>query len=279
MPFTLADTLRVARILAEAARAEIAPRFRNLDPGEVRAKSSASDLVTEADEAAERAIGAALREAFPGCLVVGEEAAERDPGLLDRIGGADLAFIVDPVDGTRNFAAGLPVFQVMTGVCVRGEVAAGVIHDPLGGDWAMALRGEGAWLERPDGRRTDLRAAPPAPLPEMEGVAYWHHLDEPERSRAAAGFPRFSAVGAFRCSAYEYRLLAGGHLHFSLYGKLMPWDHAAGWLIHREAGGHAARLDASPYLPTHTRGGILCAPDRASWGEIREALLGPLPGA
>jgi fructose-1,6-bisphosphatase/inositol monophosphatase family enzyme len=232
--------------------------------------------VTEADEAAERAIAAGLRQAFPGCLVVGEEAAERDPGLLDRIGGADLAFIVDPVDGTRNFAAGLPVFQVMTGICVRGEVAAGssTIRSAATGCWRCAARAPGS-SARTAAARTFARLRPRR-SPRWRGWPTGTTLDEPERSRAAAAFPRFAAVGAFRCSAYEYRLLAGGHLHFSLYGKLMPWDHAAGWLIHREAGGHAARLDASPYLPTHTRGGILCAPDRGSWEAIREALLGPL---
>jgi len=58
------------------------------------------------------------------------------------------------------------------------------------------------------------------------------------------------------------------------YNKLMPWDHAAGWLLHREAGGHSAHFDGSPYLPTHTTGGLLCAPTKASWDAVRAALLG-----
>ncbi len=73
---------------------------------------------------------------------------------------ADLAFVVDPVDGTANFAAGLPLFGVMAAVIVRGEMVAAAIHDPICDDTALALRGEGAWTEAPDGRRTDLRVAP-----------------------------------------------------------------------------------------------------------------------
>ena len=69
-------------------------------------------------------------------------------------------------------------------------------------------------------------------------------------------------------------MIAAGHYAFALYSKLMPWDHAAGWLLHREAGGYAARLDASPYDLTRHTGGLLCTPDRASWQDVRGALVG-----
>ena len=98
-------------VLREAARAEVMPRFRNLASGAVRMKTGPLDLVTEADEAAEAAIEAGLRARFPGCLVVGEEAAVRRSRRCWRpCRGADLAFVVDPIDGTANFAAGLPLF-------------------------------------------------------------------------------------------------------------------------------------------------------------------------
>ena len=140
------------------------PRFRNLGPGTVRTKTDALDVVTEADTAAEAAITAGLLRRFPGAVVVGEEAAAADPSLLGCLGDADLAFVVDPVDGTANFADGLPLFAVMAAALVRGEVVAACIHDPLGDDWALALRGEGAWRETPDGRREALRVAAPAPV-------------------------------------------------------------------------------------------------------------------
>jgi fructose-1,6-bisphosphatase/inositol monophosphatase family enzyme len=147
---TLADILR------DAACAEIMPRFRRLADDAVRTKSGPLDLVTEADEAAERRITAALHTAFPGCLVVGEEATERDASLLRGLASADLAFVVDPVDGTSNFAWGMPLFGCMAAAIRRGEVVGSVIHDPVSGASAMALRGEGAWSEEADGRRHDF---------------------------------------------------------------------------------------------------------------------------
>lgn len=101
MRFSRKDALRIGDILAQAAVTDIMPRFQMLAADQVRRKSSSFDLVTEADEAAERVISDQLRAAFPGCVIVGEEATAKDPALLEGIAAAELAFIVDPIDGTR----------------------------------------------------------------------------------------------------------------------------------------------------------------------------------
>ena len=156
------DLQTVSALLREAGRDKIMPLFRNLADGAVRMKTGPLDLVTVADEAAERRITAGLLREFPGCVVIGEEAASANPDLLRDLPGADLAFVVDPIDGTANFAAGLALFGVMAAVFRRGEIIGAVIHDPVGDDTALALRGEGAWVETPDGRRRDMRVAAPA---------------------------------------------------------------------------------------------------------------------
>jgi fructose-1,6-bisphosphatase/inositol monophosphatase family enzyme len=263
----------VAALLRQAAATEIMPHFRRLAAGAVRAKSGPLDLVTDADEAAERVIAAGLAERFPGCLVVGEEAVAADPALLGRLEGAELAFVVDPVDGTANFAAGLPVFGCMAAAIIRGAIAAAWIYDPLGDDTVMALRGEGAWNESPDGHRHDLQVAAPVPVSQMVASVSWSYMAEPLRSRVASRMPRLRASVGFRCAAHEYRLVAGGHAHALLYNRLMPWDHAPGWLLHREAGGYSARFDGSAYGPLVTGGGLIVAPDRASWEALHAALL------
>ncbi len=273
--FARADLGAVVEILSEAAAIDILPRFRRLEAGDIRAKTGPLDLVTEADEAAERRITAELQARFPGCLVVGEEATAADPRLLDTIAGADLAFVVDPVDGTANFASGLTLFGVMAAIVRRGEIIGGVILDPIGGDVALALRGEGAWTESKDGRTRDMRVAAPVPVADMAGGASWRFLPEPERTRIQHRLDRVAASFAYRCAAHEYRLLAAGHCHYLLYGKLMPWDHAAGWLLHREAGGYSARFDGSPYTVNTLNGGLICTPDRESWLALQAALLAP----
>lgn len=277
MSLSIDALLQVGDILADAARTEIMPRFRKLTTAQVRQKSSPFDLVTDADEAAEALIVDRLSAAFPGVPVIGEEGAHADPGLLDRIATADLAFIVDPVDGTRNFRSGLPLFGVMAAATVRGEVVAGVIHDPVCRDWAYALRGGGAWLRHEDGSRVDLHVAEPAAVSEMEGVVGTTFLPEPLRSTVNGNLSRLATTTWLRCAAHEYRLAAGGHCHLLFYNKLMPWDHAAGWLLHQEAGGYSAHFDGTPYRPTHFSGGLLCAPDEVSWRLAREALLGGPP--
>jgi fructose-1,6-bisphosphatase/inositol monophosphatase family enzyme len=170
MQVTQQDVARITEILAEAARVEIMPRFKALADGDVRHKSSVFDPVTEADEAAERAISAQLRASFPGALIVGEEATSAEPALLERLRDAPLAFVVDPIDGTRNFVAGLPLFGVMAAAIVRGEIRAGVIHDPVCHDTAYALKGEGAWFSREGQAARQLRVAAPAALERMEGI-------------------------------------------------------------------------------------------------------------
>ncbi|MBZ9722789.1 inositol monophosphatase family protein [Mesorhizobium sp. CO1-1-11] len=262
----------LAGILAEAAQAEIMPRFRRLGDGDIRQKTSAADLVTEADVNAERLITARLRDRYPSAMVVGEEACSEDPALLDGLADAELAFTVDPVDGTFNFASGVPLFGVMLAVVVRGETVAGIIHDPVGKDWLIAARGAGSHIRHAHGSMEKVRVAAPVPISQMTGAVSWQYLDEPERSRLARNQTKALSQFAYRCAAHEYRLLASGHAHFVVYNKLMPWDHLPGVLIHQEAGGHAARIDGSAYLPSHVDGGLLVAPDQDSWQELRREL-------
>ncbi|MDQ6433104.1 inositol monophosphatase family protein [Mesorhizobium sp. LHD-90] len=259
-------------LLAEAATVEIMPRWRRLGAEDIRQKTSATDLVTEADVNAERFITARLKERFPTALVVGEEAHAADASVLDGLGDADLAFVIDPVDGTLNFASGMPLFGVMLAVVVKGETVAGIIHDPLGKDFILAVKGGGAFIRHGDARLEPCRVAPPAPVSSMNGAVSWSYTREPERSMLARNQAKFNANFNFRCAAHEYRLLATGNTHFVVYMKLMPWDHLPGTLIHAEAGGYSARLDGSAYLPSHVGGGLLAAPDRESWQEIRRAL-------
>ena len=274
MTFSRADLDRLSNIMAEAAEAEIMPRFRSLEDGGIREKTGALDLVTDADEQAEWRIKEHCAKAFPQALFVGEESVARDKALLSKIRDADLAIIVDPVDGTSNFAWGLPLFGVMAGVVSRGETVAGLIYDPVGRDWHKGLKGQGARGESATGRTRELRVAKPDALSEMTGLSSWYLMPEPQRQRTVANLAKTKACFNYRCAAYEYRLISEGLVHFTLHYKLMPWDHAAGVLIHQEAGGFSALLDGTPYDATRHEGGIISAPDRATYDLIRRELVG-----
>jgi len=267
------DVTTLADLLRRAAKAEILPRFRRLGSDDVRAKSEATDLVTEADLQAERMIKAEAAALWPDAVFIGEESVAADPDLLGKLEGADLAIVVDPVDGTFNFASGIPAFGVMASVVSKGETVAGIIYDPMGDDWVMAEKGGGAWLRRPGGEAERLAVAAPVALEEMVGMASTGFLPKPKRSEILANLAKVRFLANYRCAAHEYRAFAGGHVHYLMYNKLMPWDHLAGTLISIEAGAHAARFDGSPYLPHHTSGGLLIAPDKDSWDILRSEVL------
>jgi fructose-1,6-bisphosphatase/inositol monophosphatase family enzyme len=257
---TTIDINALALVLAQAAEAEIRPRFRALAKGDIRTKADANDLVTAADEAAERFISREVKAQFPGVLFVGEESVAADPALLPKLADAELAIVVDPIDGTFNFAAGVPLFGVMAAIVSGGETVGGIIYDPMGDDFVMAEKGGGAW------QTGDHR---PAVRLKTRGAAATSFLDRERRARILGNLAKVAFVSNYRCAAHEYRTFAGGNLHYLMYNKLMPWDHLAGTLIAEEAGAYAARFDGSRYMPHHVEGGLLLAPDKESWEMLR----------
>ena len=273
MNFTARDLHTLAAILREAATTQILPRFRRLRPSQIRIKSGPLDLVTDADLAAEAHITRACEQAFPGALIVGEEAASADPTLIARLADASIAITIDPIDGTANFCAGLPLFGVMAAVVQHGEATAAIILDPITDSWSGALRGQGAHEYAPDDTTASLRVAAPVPLCEMTGMVSWRFMPAALRDRVLANLPRVAQVWDHRCAAHEYRALIAGHSHFVIFNRLMPWDHLPGVLLHSEAGGQAAKFDAAPYRPGDITGGLICAPDERSVQIVYNALL------
>lgn len=267
------DIIRLADILRDASRSETLTRFRRLDSDQVRIKTEAIDLVTEADEAAERQIKAAVAAAWPEALFVGEESVAADPALLDRFDQSDFAIVVDPVDGTANFAAGLPLYATMASVISKGETVAGIIYDPMGDDWVLAEKGGGAWQRRPDGTAKRLQVATAPSLDQMVGYSSIAFLPATTKPTVLANFAKVRVVANYRVAGHEYRTFAAGHAHFICYNKLMPWDHLVGTLISQEAGGYVARFDGSPYLPSHRTGGLIVATDKDNWNLLRREVF------
>jgi fructose-1,6-bisphosphatase/inositol monophosphatase family enzyme len=265
------DAARCIEIVRAAATSEIMPRFRRLRPEDVRTKTAPDDLVTEADIATEDAISRALTKDFPGAHIVGEEAVASDPTLLDQLADAELAFVIDPVDGTWNFAAGLAMFGVILAVLERGETVMGLLYDPVMDDWVVAGKGQGAWLGRPGspaGRRLVLSGA--GPVDTATGLVAPFNFDRQARPRLAAQLTEYGRVDGLRCSCHEYRMLVQGRFRFGLSGQTKVWDHAAGVLALREAGGHCRMLDGRPYRPSITSGRLLVADDAALLDDLSD---------
>ena len=264
------DTEQVAAVMAEVAAEAILPRFRKLAESDIRPKGERGDFATSADLEAERLLARRLSGLLPGSLVVGEEASEAEPELLASIAGPAPVWIVDPLDGTHNFAKGIAHFAVIVALARAGETVAAWIHDPLARRTVAAERGSGAWEA---GRR--LQAAPAVPLAEMRGAIFSKAGRPGVSPRLDEMRSRFAATVNERSAGHVYLALARAECHFALFSRLFPWDHAGGVLIHAEAGGCGACWDGTEYRPTRRAGGLLLAPDAASWQALAELLLAP----
>ena len=268
------DTNRVVEIMRAVSARDILPRFGKLASHDITEKKP-GDLVTTADIEAEASLARDLTALQPGSAVVGEEAAEGDPTIFEALGGEAPVWLVDPLDGTRNFVEGDRRFAVIVAWCVPGQVRAGWIHAPVDGITAWAVAGKGAWMRNGCGHSQRLRVAAPAAVGAMSGSAAGRVRRRMAARRAAGGEApqRLERIG---CVGHEYMDLARGHLHFARYGgRLKPWDHAAGVLIHHEAGGFGALMEGrTPYVATTgiASATLLLAPDEDCWNALHRLM-------
>jgi fructose-1,6-bisphosphatase/inositol monophosphatase family enzyme len=258
--------------MKEVAAEEILPRFRRLDADDIREKGP-GDLVTVADVASERRLTSALGDLLPGSVAVGEEAVAADPELLSRLGKGEAVWVIDPLDGTASFVAGKAVFTVIVALVSGGDCLAGWIYDPNSDELVSALASAGAWR---GGERLAVAPAvePPVEPTEMIGAVARKGLSDAQHRHLGGKFPYHGGPGAPPCAGRDYMDLASGARHFTMYSRLMPWDHVAGVLIHREAGGYAAFSDGAPYATTRLSGPLLVAPDEVSWRALHTYLFG-----
>ena len=266
------DMLGVAQIMREVAAEEILPRWRNLAAGDVQTKSKSGDLVTVADRAAEVALARRLSDVLSGSRVVGEESVADDPDVLQRFRERDPIWVVDPIDGTRNFTQGGTVFDVMVGLVVDGEPVAGWIYAPAEDVLYLGERGSGA--QRRDASGTRAIAAPRGlPLSDLEGILGVNGFvsrgkPDPESVRhLLRGYVRPT------CAGHNYGRILSGESQFLINFSTHPWDHIPGLAIASAAGFHAARHDGAPFDPLDRLGGILVAPGPETWTAIHALLL------
>jgi fructose-1,6-bisphosphatase/inositol monophosphatase family enzyme len=265
---TIPDPRIVADLIRNIALVEVLPRFRQLARHEVREKSP-GDLVTVADEAMEAALAPKLTALLPGSLLVGEEDSARDQTVMQRLASHQPIWIIDPVDGTANFAAGREEFGVMLALVEHDEVLAGWIYEPVHDRMSYAVRGSGAFH---DGRRLS-RPGVENTYRGVLSVGFKGDLNMAQRVQKRRD--RVHPIKSVRCAAIEYMRLARGEVDFVMFSGTMPWDHAPGAAILQELGGTISYFDGKGYRPSGAlqAGGILAARDRATWDEAYKRLL------
>jgi fructose-1,6-bisphosphatase/inositol monophosphatase family enzyme len=208
-----------------------------------------------------------LARIAPEASIVGEEAAELDRDILRRLGGP-LCWIIDPLDGTGNFAAGEGPFGVMVALATHGRPIGAWILDPVGGRFCFAAAGRGAFI---DGRQVAAvgkeRERPSVALSSLLKRRCDRFEEVVRRLR-----PAYRLVDIPRCAAELYPAMIEGACQATLFERTLAWDHAAGVLLLEEAGGRCARLDGADYRTDDDRVGLLVATSRKAWEEVAERL-------
>ncbi len=207
----------------------------------------AINLVTEADIASETAILASLDEDAPGIAVLAEESAAETPEEEEQ----GQQWIVDPLDGTTNFAHGFPFFGTSIALLDRGRPRVGVVYCPMQDELFCALEGAGAWLNGQRIAVTDTRFLLEALV--ATGFPYDIHaaLDQ-ILAQLRSVLPRVRDIRRAGAAALDLAYVACGRLDGFWEMDLKPWDTAAGWLLVTEAGGKVSDFagnDYSPFLP------------------------------
>ncbi|HYD23497.1 MAG TPA: inositol monophosphatase family protein [Croceibacterium sp.] len=255
----------VHALVREVTARVILPRYQKLAEHEISAKL-ADDVVTVADHESEALLAEGLAR-IADLPVVGEEAAFADESVFERLSGD--CWIVDPLDGTRNFARGQPPFGILVAMAAGGEAHSGWIYDCLSGRFCVAQRGQGAFV---DGER--IAARPTGENPPVAAISLLF-TEGSRREAVKAAIADYRQVDVPWCAAEQYPRLALGTNDLSFFERTLPWDHAAGALWLEEAGGKCARPDGSPYrVDQWRRKGLIGAASPALWDGMAERLTG-----
>ncbi len=228
------DISLIREIVTSTAREELLTRFTQVE----RHSKADGSFITEADLAAQQRIQQALAQHYPDFGFLGEEMDAAEQTALLQNADQPL-WVLDPLDGTSNFAANIPFFSVSLALINKGEIVFGVVYDPVQDECFWAQKGSGAFMnEQP------LSAAnsPQSSLKKSTGLIDLKRLSAELQTRLIQDMP-YSSQRSFGSVALDWCWIAAGRCHVYLHGKQKLWDYGAGHLILSEAGGHSCTLD------------------------------------
>lgn len=257
---------KVSALLHHVSDNIILPYYQSLKENEIEEKSP-GDLVTIADKLSEEMLSERLADILPNAKIVGEEAAAADPSILDYI-SADQCWIIDPIDGTGNYARGSGAFGIIIALAQNNETVAGWLYDPIKKRLCHTFKGQGAFIN--DQPINVIKNAHNPPIAAI-ATGFMSDVDREKTLKQADG--HFQIVPIPMCAAEQYPLLAMGDHNISIFERTLPWDHAAGILFLNEAGGKAARWDGSDYRPADQKSGLLGASSPKLWDEAAKIFV------
>lgn len=256
---------QILNVMRRVTEQVILPRYQNLAASEIIEKA-ADDLVTVADREAEDMLAEELAAIDDSLAIVGEEAVHADASVMDALSGD--CWIVDPIDGTHNFAHGQPPFGIIIAQSAGGIAQSGWLYDCLSGRFCSAHLGDGAKV---DG--SPISAKPAGKAKPIAAISMLFLTEEQREMVERDIAPHYDLAEIPRCAAEQYPRLALGENDVSSFKRTLPWDHAAGILWLNEAGGKAARFDGTAYrVDDHDKTGLVGASSPQIWDAFVERL-------
>ncbi len=269
------DIYQVSYIIRRASEAVIKPYFRKLSTCDICQKSDdVGDIVTIADEKAEQVLVQGLAPLIPNAGFLGEEMFADDPSIANGFMEKQWVWVIDPIDGSRNYAEGSVVFSVVVALLNYGRPVGGWIYDVMNDRMAITVKDKGVTLD-------NIPLAPfnvDIPAEEMHGYARANYFPTKIHPIIHNNFKKFHSISKHCCASHDYLGLLCGKGDFSLYAMLKPWDHVAGCLMVEELGGKARRLQgfkpykADCFLEPEARG-LLISTTPNNWQTAHDTLF------
>ena len=224
----------IRELVINAGKEELLTRFQHT----AFSYKQDGSLVTEADLNVQNRLQVALNELHPEIPLLGEEMSAQHQNAIINDGGGTF-WCLDPLDGTSNFAAGIPFFSISLALIENGQLIMGIVYDPIRDECFVAEKGKGARL---NDNELDATAAAHTTLDRCSAIIDFKRLS-PELATRLAASPPYYSQRSFGSVALDWAWIAAGRGQVYLHGKQKLWDYAAGWLILDEAGGFSSTLD------------------------------------
>ncbi len=259
----LPDLSKLEGLIRQVAKEEILPRFNRVGY-EVKDDGS---LLTEADLSADKRISSALAEWYPEIAFLSEEMTEQEQESL--VSTAEQLWCLDPLDGTSNFAAGIPLFATSLALFISGEVHIGITYDPVRDEMFSAVKGQGAWLNG-----EPLKCVPSGfDLDKTIAIVDFKRL-KPDLGQRLLSNPPYKSQRNLGTCVLEWAWMAANRGHLYLHGGMKLWDLAAGTLILEEAGGFACTLEGETVFRAAMKPrSVIISPDRKLFESWKEYLI------
>ena len=256
------DFQKVSELIMQVSEEIILPRHKKLTSIDISEKKH-GELVTIADTETEQWLSTELKNLLPNSVFIGEEDTYVNQESFKVLEEDNPVWIIDPIDGTNNFASGSNIFAVIVALVYKREVVAGWIYEPLNKTLAQTELGSGVFIGT-QRISFDMHVQ----SKNLTGVAPQKLFDKANNNKI-----HIKKVYKPNCAGHEYIQLLLGERHFTAYTRLRAWDHAAGVLMINEAGGCSALLDGRDYQVTISIGNLLSTCNKESWDIVQSILV------